>query len=159
MIRCLSFGLLTAAALASAEPRAQTKANPSAGELVTLTGCVTAGEKPNTYLLTELAVGNKPVGTAGAGVEPPIYWLDPPGKLKPHVGHKVAITGVYDADVDTTKVKEKDGKVEVGAERGSRKVEVPAGSAGANAVQPAQGARAGYKVKIKTLTMLAPSCQ
>jgi hypothetical protein len=158
MMRCLSFGLLAAATLASAETRAQTIANSAAGELVTLTGCVTAGERSNTYLLTELAVSNKPVGTSGSGVEPPIYWLDSPGRLKSHVGHRVAITGVYDADVDKTKVKEKDGKVEVGAERGSRKVEVSSGSAGATALQGGAGARAGYKVKVKTLTMIAPSC-
>ena len=64
-----------------------------------------------------------------------------------------------DDDVDKTKVKEKDGKVEVEAERGSRKVEVRDGTDAAAAVQPGLGERAGYKVKVKTVAMIADSCK
>lgn len=80
---------------------------------VTITGCVLAGTRPNTFVLTnvtEVAVredgshpvgdGSHPVGdespTAGAPLTRPpaaIYWLSTIRGLKEHVGHKIEITG------------------------------------------------------------------
>ena len=60
-----------------------------------------------------------------------IYWLDPPEKLKAHVGHKVSVTGTLDSDVDKAKVKTGDDSVKIEAERGSRKVEAKEGSTAA----------------------------
>jgi hypothetical protein len=47
-----------------------------------MTGCLKAGEAPNTFILTDLEKGPKTVGIVSSAVD-----------LKPHVGHKVEITG------------------------------------------------------------------
>jgi len=47
-----------------------------------MTGCLKAGEAPNTFILTDLEKGPKTVGIVSSAVN-----------LKPHVGHKVEITG------------------------------------------------------------------
>jgi hypothetical protein len=89
-----------------------------------------------------------------------IYWLDPPEKLKAHVGHKVSIVGTLDEDVDKAKIKEKDDNVKIEAERGSRKVETKEGTA---AAADAKAAKTGdkqesYKVKVTSVTMISSSC-
>ena len=47
-----------------------------------MTGCLKAGEAPNTFILTDLEKGPKTVGIVSSAAN-----------LKPHVGHKVEITG------------------------------------------------------------------
>lgn len=103
----------------------------------------------------------QPMPTATSGTEPAaIYWLDPPDKLKGHVGHKVSVSGTLDEDVDKVKIKEKDDKVKIEAEHGTKKVEVKEGTAGA---ADAKAAKTGekqdsYKIKVKTVTMISASC-
>jgi hypothetical protein len=58
---------------------------------VTLTGCVAAGTAPGSYTLKD---ATKEGDAAGAAVAS--YSLTG-GELKPHVGHKVAVTGTMDA--------------------------------------------------------------
>jgi len=152
----MSFGLVALALAGSAAVQAQSVPSKTTPRMVTLTGCVKAGEKADTYVLTNVVTSDKAaVGTAGSGVAEPFYWLDSKDKLKPHVGHKVAITGTIDDDVDKTKVKQKDGEMKIERER-TKEVKVPAGSSVAAATP--EGTRAGYKVKVKSLKMIADSC-
>ena len=122
-------------------------------EPVTLTGCVTAGKEANTYLLSNVQRPDKAPGAADPSV---VYWLSPHDKLKGHVGQQVQVIGKLDDDVKTSKVKEEDGKVEL--KNGSRKVEVPEGTAAAEAVGTAGTTRTTYKVEVKSVKMLSGSC-
>jgi len=77
-----------------------------------------------------------------------------------HVGHKVEIVGMLDDDVDKTKVKTKDGKVELKTER-TKKVEVPEGSAAAasaTAAAPGEIKVPSFKVKVQSVRLLADTC-
>ena len=59
--------------------------------------------------------------------------------------------------MDKTKVKEKDGKVELKTENGSHKVEVPAGTTAGAAMEAGSAKRTSYKVKVQSVKMLG-SC-
>jgi hypothetical protein len=106
----------------------------------------------------------EPAPTATSGVEPgsnaAIYWLDPPEKLKDHVGHKVSVAGTLDDDMDKAKITSADDKVKIESERGTRTVEAKPGTA---AAAEAQASKTGdkqesYKVKVKSVTMISGSC-
>jgi hypothetical protein len=58
---------------------------------VTVTGCVAAGTEPGHYVLNDATKDGDPAGAPMA-----TYSLMG-GELKPHVGHKVAVTGTMDA--------------------------------------------------------------
>jgi hypothetical protein len=58
---------------------------------VTVTGCVAAGTEPGSFMLKEATKEGDPAGAPTAS-----YSLMG-GELKPHVGHKVAVTGTMDA--------------------------------------------------------------
>jgi hypothetical protein len=59
-----------------------------------MTGCLKAGDAPDSYQLTDLEKGPKSVGIVSSDV-----------KLAPHVGHKIEITGtaVPPADAEAMK--------------------------------------------------------
>jgi len=122
---------------------------------VTLTGCVAAGEQPDTFVLTHITSSADVVGTTGSSGMP-IYWLSPKDKLKGHVGQKVDISGTLQKDVDTTKVKDKDGSVELKAD--GKEVKVPETSAAAAALPPAGARPPAYKVKVKSVKTIAGTC-
>ncbi len=158
-MRYLSFAIVVMAAatgLSAQSPAPAAHQDKVAPQMMTLTGCVSAGEKPDTYLLTHVAASADPVGTSGRNAPEPFYWLDSPDKLKAHVGHKVVVTGMLDDDLDKTKIERKDGEVKVETER-TKEVKTPAGSSAAAAL-PESGKQVSYKVKVKTVTMLASSC-
>lgn len=136
-------------------------ANPTATPPITTPPATPPTEEPKP---TAAPPATTPTPTATSGMEPAanaaIYWLDPPDKLKDHVGHKVSVVGTLDDDMDMTKVKSDDGKVKIEAERGNRKVEAKEGSA---AAAEAQAAKTGdkqesYKVNVKAITMISGSC-
>jgi hypothetical protein len=110
------------------------------------------------------APGARPAPTGTSGVESSsaaaIYWLDPPDKLKAHVGHKVSVVGTLDNDMDKAKITEKDDKVKVEAERGSRQVEAKPGSAAAADTKATKTGdkQESYKVKVTTITMISGTC-
>ncbi len=151
---CFVLATATAVSAQTPSPKGGDKVVP---ESITLSGCVAAGTEANTYMLSNVVRTDKAVGTTASGDAPPLYWFDSPSKLKPHVGHQVQITGWLDDDVDKTKVKEKDGKVELKAE-GGRKVEVPAGTTAAAAAGTPGTKRLNYKVKVKDVKMTSDSC-
>jgi hypothetical protein len=147
---CFALAAATAVSAQTPSPKGGDKIVP---EPITLTGCVAAGTEANTYMLSNVVRSDKP----GSNDSSAFYWLDSPSKLKAHVGHKVEIVGRLDDDVDKTKVKEKDGKVEVKAE-GGRKVEVPAGTTAAAAAGAAGTKRINYKVKVQSVNHVSPTC-
>ena len=108
--------------------------------------------------------GAQPAPTGTSGMEPgspaAIYWLDPPEKLKAHVGHKVSVVGTLDSDVDKAKITEKDDKVKIEAERGSRQVEAKPGTAAAADTKAAKTGdkQESYKVKVTTVNMISGTC-
>src|SRR5215469_14818165 len=59
-----------------------------------MTGCLRAGDAPDSYMLTDLEKGPKSVGIVSSSAN-----------LKPHVGHKIEITGtaVPPADAEAMK--------------------------------------------------------
>jgi hypothetical protein len=154
-MRHLSFGLVVLATAASASAQQPKVPDNVAPQPVTLTGCVTAGEKDGSFLLTHV-VANAPVGTSGSdAVAPPFYWLDSAKKLKSYVGHKVEVVGTLTGDVDKTKIKHKDGEMKVERER-VKDVKEPEGTSAA--ANTPSGERAGYKVKVKSVKMLEGGC-
>ena len=155
----MKFLSLALALAAVSTVAAQDKTTP---QPITLTGCVAAGTKANTYMLTQVvtSVTPVPVGTSGstsASTAAPFYWLDSPGKLKGHAGHRVEVVGMLDDDIDKTTSEIKDGKVVVKTE-GARKVEVPVGTSGAVPAAMPELKRESYKVKVKSVRMLDGSC-
>jgi hypothetical protein len=69
---------------------------------VTLTGCLATGDQPDTFKLTNIGVADKPakqpgemVGTTGIKTGEALQLIGTDAaKLKQHVGHTVAVTGV-----------------------------------------------------------------
>jgi hypothetical protein len=149
--------LLVGATTVSAQTPSPKGGDKVIAEPITLTGCVAAGTEANTYMLSNVGRTDKPIGTSGSTEAAPFYWLDSPSKLKGHVGHQVEVTGWLDDDVDKSKVKMKDGKVEISSE-GGQKVEVPAGTTAAVAAGTPGTKRLNYKVKVQSVKMTSESC-
>ena len=89
---------------------------------LTLTGCVVAGEKKDSYLLTNVTID----GTTAAPINA-FYRFNTTNGLKKHVGRRVEVKGKADLDdVDAGKlrVKAEDGKLttEITSERRTVKV-------------------------------------
>jgi len=69
---------------------------------VTLTGCLATGDQPDTFKLTNIGIAEKPakqpgemVGTTGIKTGGALQLIgNDAAKLKQHVGHTVAVTGV-----------------------------------------------------------------
>jgi hypothetical protein len=78
------------------------------GATVTLQGCVTAAEKKDTFVLTnvrEWPVANSDMGKFGKRY----YWVEKSDKLKDHVGHTVQLTGKI-TDVEKSEIEFKAGE-------------------------------------------------
>jgi len=91
--------LAAALTLAAVPARAQDHASHRAetklmkGASVAIEGCVTAGQKPNTFVLGSVKeIPGQPVETGLRRV----YWLDSTTSLRGHVGHRVQIAGRID---------------------------------------------------------------
>ena len=108
-------------------------------------------------MLSNVTRADKAIGTTGSGEAPPFYWLDSPSKLTAHVGHQMQVIEWLDDDVDKSKVKEKDGKVEIKSE-GGQKVASPAGTTAAAAAGTPGTKRLNYKVKVKDVKMVSANC-
>jgi hypothetical protein len=59
-----------------------------------MTGCLRAGDAPDSYMLSDLEKGPKSVGIVSSAAN-----------LKPHVGHKIEITGTAVAPADAEAMK------------------------------------------------------
>src|SRR5688500_7716203 len=83
----LAAGMSSATAAGQADGQKYEK-----GSTVTLQGCVVAGEKKDTYVLTnvrEWPVSNTDQGKFGKRY----YWLDKVKDMKAHLGHTIQVTG------------------------------------------------------------------
>jgi len=159
-LKYLSLGVLFAGSTMSAG--AQTLASQGGDKVLreplTLTGCVAAGTKAYTFLLTNV----QRIDSSGRdALEKTVYWLSSPDKLKGHTGHQVEIEGELDEDVDKSEMKTESGKVEVTTERNSRKVEVAENTVAGDAIQ-ALGTSGrmivSYKVNVKSVKMVSAEC-
>jgi len=148
-MKYLSLCLLLAATTVSAQTSSDKPGDKIAPRPITLTGCVAAGTEPDTYMLSNVRADSA-VGATGSSTPDAIYWLTPHDKLKGHVGHQVRVVGVLDDNVKDTKVKTKDGKVELKQE--GKKVEVPEGS------KAGVAAGADDKARTRSVKMLSRSC-
>jgi len=71
---------------------AQEGKTQEAPKVHSMTGCLKAGPKPGSYMLTDLAKGPKTVGIVSSTAN-----------LAPHVGHKVEITGTAVSEEEAMK--------------------------------------------------------
>jgi len=78
--------LLGVAALAGAQDHADKK---DMGKEVKATGCVVAGAEADHFMLEKAMLADKKDGA-------PMSYALMGGTLKPHVGHKVEVTGTWD---------------------------------------------------------------
>jgi hypothetical protein len=95
--------LVSAAAQAPQSPTEQPPQTKEADEkTVTLTGCLAAGDQPDTFKLTNIGVAAKPaakpgemVGTTGIKTGEALQLIGTDAaKLKQYVGHTIAVTGM-----------------------------------------------------------------
>jgi hypothetical protein len=136
------------------------------GAVVTLQGCVVAGQNKDTYVLTnvrEWPIGNSDMGKYGKRY----YWIDKAGKdMKGHVGHTIQVIGKI-SDVEKSEIEFKAGENKMGMNveiEGPGKDVVTSG-ANANVAIPA-GQKAGendipitlLKVKVDEIKMTAATC-
>ena len=143
--------LFCAAGLAAQMPADQKKAEPAKSDekSVIITGCLRAGETPNSYVLanvkddastTAAATPSTPpsAGTSGAMASGEVKLIGAPASLdlSKHVGHTVAITGSWAA---------------------AGKSSQPTGTTGAaGAASPSSSAR-GFNVK--SMTQQSETCK
>jgi hypothetical protein len=137
---------LFAVGLSAQDPQQRPPAQSSAADkTVTFTGCVKAGDTPNSFILANIKADDKEkpgaTGTAGAMAKAPdsvrlIAAADT--KLSEHVGHQVSVTGTL-------------------AERSA--------SASPGATTPPAGAATGTSgadkqpsLTVKTVSMVSSSC-
>ena len=136
------------------------------GAVVTLQGCVVAGQNKDTYVLTnvrEWPMGNSDMGKYGKRY----YWIDKAGKdMKGHMGHTIQVIGKI-SDVEKSEIEFKAGDNAMGMNveiEGPGKDVVTSG-ANANVAVPA-GQKAGkndipitlLKVKVEEIKMTAATC-
>ena len=114
-----------------------------AAKSVTVTGCLKAGDAPESFTLSDLTWGqDKAVGTSGSATPatPPVAATTlkligtPSTKLGDHVGHKVEVSGTI-AD----------------------KADKPAGATDP-AARPAPAAGAQASLNVRNVRMIAASC-
>lgn len=134
------------------------------GASVTLQGCVIAGQKKDTYLLSQVKewpTGLSQMGKHGARM----YWIDKRGdEMKAHLGHTIQLTGKI-TDVEKSEIELKPGEDGTGLlveiEGPGRDVVTPAINAGVN---PATSPNAHdipitlLRLKVEELKMISSSC-
>jgi hypothetical protein len=94
MVLCCVCAVAAVPAAQTATPEKTDKMAPKAGTTkgaMTVTGCVAAGSAADQYMLTNVVKS----GETGGGQTVTYSLMG--GELKPHVGHKVAVTGTMDA--------------------------------------------------------------
>ena len=98
------------------------------GSTVTLQGCVVAGDKKDTFVLTnvrEWPIANSDIGKHGKRM----YWIEKTDKMKDHLGHTIRLTGKI-TSVEKSEMEFKDGGFKVEIEGPGRDVVTPANNAG-----------------------------
>jgi len=160
----VALGMSAGLSAVSAEQKSDAKKYDK-GSKVTLQGCVSAAEKKDTYILTnvrEWPVGDSDMGKYGKRY----YWIDKAGKdLREHGGHTIQIVGKID-DVKKSEIEikpgESDGGMTVEIEGPGKDVRTTAENAQVGALSG--GVRKGeipitlLKVKVDDIKMIAANC-
>jgi hypothetical protein len=124
---------------------------------LTLTGCVVQGDRPDSYMVTNMTVGGAAAAMAPAGA---FYRIDSTKGFKDHVNHRVELAGIADlSDVDK-------GTVAVGTSgtgQTTASVTSERTTTTAPAVVVGMGATSKvavstYKFDVKSITMLSSTC-
>ena len=135
------------------------------GSMVTLQGCVTAAEKKDTYVLTnvrEWPVGDSDMGKYGKRY----YWIDKAGKdLRQHGGHTIQVVGKI-SDVSKSEIElkagESDGGMTVEIEGPGKDVRTTAENAQVGAITGKSEKKdipiTLLKLKVDDIKMIAASC-
>jgi hypothetical protein len=109
---------------------------------VTVTGCVAAGTEPGHYMLND---ATKEGDAAGA---PTASYALMGGELKPHVGHKVAVTGTMDAKGATSGM----------AKSGMAKDTMPKETMAKEPMAHDKMAKEAMTLNVKSVKMVAATC-
>ena len=151
------------AVLAAATAAAQSRSAVALDETpLTLTGCVVQGERPDSFLITNVKVGGAGAVSAPVGA---YYRFDTVKGLKEHVNHQVEISGLADlADIDkgtvTTKTNSAgESTTSVNSER--RTVTAKDTAVGAGTAGPGTSAKVAvntYGFKVGVIRMVSNSC-
>ena len=100
MATVFAVGLSAQAPAPQSQPQSQPAESKDAAKNVTVTGCLKAGDTPESFMLSDLKWGSdKAVGTAGSGAPAisatslKLVGSPSSGKLADHVGHTIEVTG------------------------------------------------------------------
>jgi len=128
-----AFALASGMSSVAAQPQADGKKYEK-GATVTLQGCVTAAEKKDTFVLTnvrEWPIANSDMGKFGKRY----YWIEKDDRMKGHVGHTIQLIGKI-TDVTKSEIEFKAGEsgngFNVEIEGPGRDVVTPAANAAVN---------------------------
>ena len=147
-MKYLSLGVLvfvSAASVGAQQYPAPKSDDKAAKDSLTVTGCVSAGTEPNTFILTKssapaaapAAPTTPPAAAAPAPAgDPVVYRLDSPEKVKAHLGHQIEVIGT----LDETKTAE------------AKPAPDAPKTAGTSGKQPS------LKLKVKEVKMLSATC-
>ena len=134
------------------------------GAPVTLQGCVTAAEKKDTFVLTN--VREWPISTTDMGkYGKRMYWIEKTDKMKDHVGHTIQLLGTID-EVKKSEMELKAGEsgngFNVEIEGPGKDVVAPAGTAGVKMESRPNKDDIPItllKLKINEIKMISSTCQ
>ena len=103
MATVFAVGLSAQAPAPQSQPQSQPAESKDAAKNVTVTGCLKAGDTPESFMLSDLKWGSdKAVGTAGSAAPAisatSVKLVGSPssGKLADHVGHTIEVSGSID---------------------------------------------------------------
>jgi len=123
---------------------------------VTITGCLLAGTRPDTFVLKNVT------DSAGRAADV-IYWLSTTRGLKDHVGQTIEVTGPVVAvsegelEVKTNPAKSPDTTIQVKA-RGKEAKAKTTDDTGAEGRIKEEKAMPVHRIKVRSVRMVAPTC-
>jgi len=124
---------------------------------VTITGCLLAGTKPDTFVLKDVT------DSAGRAADV-IYWLSSIRGLKDHVGHTIEVTGPVvsvsegEVAVTTDPSKSPNTTIEVDARGKEAKAKTTDPDASPSTRTKEHKAMPVHRIKVQSVRMLAMTC-
>jgi hypothetical protein len=152
----VSIGMLVAAGATTADDRVVTPVGKDTAP-VTLTGCLLAGTRPDTFVLKNVT------DSAGRAADV-IYWLSTTRGLKDHVGHRVEVTGPVVAisegelEVKTDPAKAPDTTIQVKARGKEAKARTDETAARSEVKTKDERTMPVHRIKVQSVRMVAPTC-
>ena len=149
-------GLSLAATLATAGMLAADEAATRA-ESVTITGCLHAGQQPDSFVLTDVTDTK---GMAGQV----IYWLSSTKGLKEHVGHRISVTGPVvkvsqgEVEIKNDPAKDPAAKVEIKARGKEVDARTTSASVTTGEKSKTEEKMPVHRIKVQSVTSVAATC-